>query len=92
MGVHAGAHVWRSGDDMEEELVLCFHHVDPRDETSVVRLGCSKHRHQLSHLVWFSPALYDAFLLSLMSVCWSVFHLCYDRFSLCNTGWLIIAA
>ena len=30
-GVHAGVYVWRSDDNMEEELLLFFYHVDPTD-------------------------------------------------------------
>ena len=31
-------HVWRSEDNLQE-WVLSFHHVDPREQTQVVRLG-----------------------------------------------------
>ena len=30
-GMHAGVYVWRLDDNMEEELLLFFNHVDPRD-------------------------------------------------------------
>lgn len=40
--------MWKSEDNMDES-VLSFHHVDPSDQTPVVRFS-SKHLYQLSHL------------------------------------------